>query len=721
MASTECHLIAIFAALLASLVARASAIDIFLEWNVALDNTTRPVSVDQPVITINGMFPGPLIKATTNDFIHVNVFNNMDEPLLFTWYLAKSRSTIRFLSATTIGSPTISSNRNGIQQRLNSWQDGVSGTNCPIKPGTNWTYVFQTKDQIGTFFYFPSINFQKAAGGFGPIRVNNRDVIAVPFPKPEAEFDLLTGDWNYDSYKWDRVAVQQVPTGYRVLPDAILMNGKGAYGNQMARAYESFTVTQGKTYGFRISNVGTEFSLNFRIQNHQMVLVETEGSYTNQIVLDSLDVHVGQSYSVLVTANQNQADYYIVATPKLVDLNDTDYKDLVGVGVLHYSNSTTPVSGPLPDGPGPFDIEFSVNQAKSIRWNLTTGAARPNPQGTFNVTNVTLSQTFILQDSGAEINGSIRRGVNNVSYYTPDTPLKLADYFVNGSGVYQLDAFPTHSVNDNASYGISVVSGIHKGWHEIVFHNKYFAFIDSWHFDGFGFYVVGWNLTTGAARPNPQGTFNVTNVTLSQTFILQDSGAEINGSIRRGVNNVSYYTPDTPLKLADYFVNGSGVYQLDAFPTHSVNDNASYGISVVSGIHKGWHEIVFHNKYFAFIDSWHFDGFGFYVVGFGNGDWTPEQRSTYNLYDPVVRSTVQVYPGGWTAVYAFLDNPGMWNLRSQVLKHWYLGQELYVRVFDADPNPAKERPPPENLLLCGIFDESQPPFSAPPLAPVAGR
>ena len=61
----------------------------------------------------------------------------------------------------------------------------------------------------------------------------------------------------------------------------------------------------------------------------------------------------------------------------------------------------------------------------------------------------------------------------------------------------------------------------------------------------------------------------------------------------------------------------------------------------------------------------------------------------------------QVYPGGWTAVYAFLDNPGMWNLRSQHLKNWYLGQELYIRVHDPDPNPAKERPPPENLLLCG--------------------
>lgn len=91
--------------------------------------------------------------------------------------------------------------RNGIQQRLNSWQDGVSGTNCPIQPGRNWTYVFETKDQIGTFFYFPSINFLKAGGGFGPIRVNNRPVISVPFPKPDAEFDLLIGDWYNSSYK----------------------------------------------------------------------------------------------------------------------------------------------------------------------------------------------------------------------------------------------------------------------------------------------------------------------------------------------------------------------------------------------------------------------------------------------------------------------------------------------------------------------------------------
>ncbi|KAL9419146.1 hypothetical protein AB3S75_036991 [Citrus x aurantiifolia] len=551
-----------FAYILAMLMAIANAEDIFLEWHVAIDTSIRPVFADQPVITINGMFPGPLINCSTNDMIHVNVFNKMDEPLLFTW--------------------------NGIQQRLNSWQDGVSGTNCPIQPGTNWTYVFQTKDQIGSFFYFPSINFQKAGGGFGPIRINNRIAINVPFPKPEAEFDLLIGDWYQESYKEIRSKMKKMQWAYFNPPDWMLMNGKVSLMNPNTTEHESFTVTKGKTYRFRISNVGTAWSFNFRIQNHRMVLVETEGSYTNKIKLDSLDVHVGQSYSVLVTADKNPADYYIVASPKLshADANSSIY----GVAVLHYDNSTTPPIGIPPKGLDPFNLQLSIDQAKDIRWNLTTGAARPNPQGTFNVTNVTLSQTFILQGSLAGIDGAPLYTVNNVSYLTPETPLKLADQFANGSGVYELDKFPVNASNVDAIRGVFVATGIHRGWIEIVLQNE-----------------------------------------------------------------------------------------------------------------------------LEVIDSWHLDGFGFYTVGYGIGDWNPQLRSRYNLYDPVVRSTVQVYPGAWTAVYAYLDNPGMWNLRSQLLKNWHLGQELYVRVYDADPNPSKERPPPENLLLCGNFEP--PPSPPTPSAP----
>lgn len=129
------------------------------------------------------------------------------------------------------------------------------------------------------------------------------------------------------------------------------------------------------------------------------------------------------------------------------------------------------------------------------------------------------------------------------------------------------------------------------------------------------FFMTRWNLTVGAARPNPQGSFNVSNVTLSQTFVLESTVAQIHDLPRYVVNNVSYYTVPTPLKLADYCVNGSGVYQLDTFPVKSENStDASYGVSVVTGIHKGWIEIVFKNDLFV-MDSWHFDGFGFFVVG----------------------------------------------------------------------------------------------------------
>lgn len=121
-------------------------------------------------------------------------------------------------------------------------------------------------------------------------------------------------------------------------------------------------------------------------------------------------------------------------------------------------------------------------------------------------------------------------------------------------------------------------------------------------------------MTAGAARPNPQGTFNVTNVTLTETIILHGSQANIGGLYRHVVNNISYVTPDTPLKLADYYVNGSGVYRLGEFPIHSVKDEASIGVSVVNGVHKGWHEIIFQND-LTFMDSWHLDGYGFYVVG----------------------------------------------------------------------------------------------------------
>ncbi|RWW38408.1 hypothetical protein BHE74_00056354 [Ensete ventricosum] len=75
-----------------------------------------------------------------------------------------------------------------------------SSVDLSASPCAGWC-KFQVKDQIGSFFYFPSINFQRAGGGYGGFTVNNRDVIAVPFDKPDGDITLFIGDWYKKDYK----------------------------------------------------------------------------------------------------------------------------------------------------------------------------------------------------------------------------------------------------------------------------------------------------------------------------------------------------------------------------------------------------------------------------------------------------------------------------------------------------------------------------------------
>ena len=98
-----------------------------------------------------------------------------------------------------------------------------------------------------------------------------------------------------------------------------------------------------------------------------MLLVEAEGTYTNQQNYTNLDIHVGQSYSFLVTMDQNAStDYYIVASPRFI--SNPQRSQVTGVAILQYSNSKGKASGPLPDAPNDYyDMYYSINQARSIR------------------------------------------------------------------------------------------------------------------------------------------------------------------------------------------------------------------------------------------------------------------------------------------------------------------------------------------------------------------
>lgn len=96
-----------------------------------------------------------------------------------------------------------------------------------------------------------------------------------------------------------------------------------------------------------------------------MKLVEVEGTHTVQVTYSSIDIHVGQSYSVLVMADQPPRDYYVVASTRFTPTV------LTGTAVLHYANSAGSVVGLVPAAPTS-DVDWSLNQARSIRYmNLT--------------------------------------------------------------------------------------------------------------------------------------------------------------------------------------------------------------------------------------------------------------------------------------------------------------------------------------------------------------
>ncbi|MCL7034797.1 hypothetical protein MKW94_005355, partial [Papaver nudicaule] len=438
------HLLRLLLGVLACLSLSVKAEDPYklFTWTVTYGNLA-PLGVSQQVILINGQFPGPRLDVVTNDNMIINVINKLDEPFLLTW--------------------------NGVKQRKNSWQDGVLGTNCPIPPNKNYTYKMQPKDQIGTYSYFPSTAFHKAAGGFGGINIYARPRIPVPYALPTADFTLLIGDWYRTNHKVLRNLLdsgKELPS-----PDGLLLNGQ---------TRSLFSGDQGKTYMFRVSNVGLSTSINFRIQSHRMKLVECEGAHTVQSYYDSLDIHVGQSVSVLVTFDQPAKDYYIVASTRFtrVNLNTTS--------VLRYTNYLAGASGPLPMAPTLL-THWSMKQARTFRRNLTANAARPNPQGSYHYGQINTTRRIILSNSAPLINGKQRYAVNGLSYVNAETPLKLADYF-NITGVFTTDAIERES--NRPTLATSVLKGSLHEFVEIVFQNSENE-IQSWHVDGNDFWVVG--------------------------------------------------------------------------------------------------------------------------------------------------------------------------------------------------------------------------------------
>ncbi|KAG0539901.1 hypothetical protein BDA96_03G362200 [Sorghum bicolor] len=453
---------------LVAAVARAEDPYHFFEWKVTYGTKTI-MGTPQKVILINDMLPGPTINCTSNNNIVINVFNMLDQPLLFTWH--------------------------GIQQRKNSWQDGMPGTMCPIQPNTNFTYHWQPKDQIGSFVYYPSTGMQRAAGAYGLISVHSRDLIPVPFDRPADDFPVLVGDWYTKDHA---VLAKNLDAGKGIgRPSGLVINGKN---EKDAANPPMYNVEAGKTYRFRICNVGMKASINIGIQNHIMKLVEMEGSHTMQNDYDSLDIHVGQCLSVLVTADQKPGDYLLVASTRFIKEVSTT------TAVIRYKGASAPPPAKLPESPSGW--AWSINQARSFRWNLTASAARPNPQGSYHYGQINITRTIRLGIGRGKVDGKERFGINGVSHVDPETPVKLAEYFNATDGVFQYDLIGDVPPAKSAPTKMApnVLRAEFRTFIEVVFENPEKS-IDTFHIDGYAFFAVG--MGPGKWTPACRSTYNL--------------------------------------------------------------------------------------------------------------------------------------------------------------------------------------------------------------------
>lgn len=235
-----------------------------------------------------------------------------------------------------------------------------------------------------------------------------------------------------------------------------------------------------------------------------MKLVEVEGSHTVQNDYDSLDLHVGQCMSVLVTADQAPKDYYLVASSRF------SKKQLESVAIVRYANGNgLPASSELPPPPpnNTAGVAWSINQFRSFRWNLTASAARPNPQGSYHYGKINITRTIKLANSRYQVGGKLRFGINGVSHVDGPTPLKLAEYFGVANKVFQYDLVKDEVQNTkDAIEAPSVVNATFRNFVEIIFENEENS-IQTWHLDGHSFFAVG--VEAGKWSPEKRRNYNL--------------------------------------------------------------------------------------------------------------------------------------------------------------------------------------------------------------------
>ncbi|KAJ9137388.1 Laccase [Coniochaeta hoffmannii] len=252
----------------------------------------NPDGIFRPMLTVNGLFPGELIRCNEGDTIVVNVEN-------------------RGINATAI-------HFHGIYQNGTNHMDGVPGvTQCAIAPGGRFRYEFTVAGQAGTYFYHAHQATQALDGLMGPLIVHARDEPQTQEMPYASDRVVLVQDWYYDLSSG--LLRKKLSPGYEgaPAPDGALINGANKVDcslyperqcDSSTAAFASLDLAPNANHRLRVINVGALAWFELTVDEHRSLpIVEIDGTNISPAPESSIIVAPGQRYSVVLSTNQSSS------------------------------------------------------------------------------------------------------------------------------------------------------------------------------------------------------------------------------------------------------------------------------------------------------------------------------------------------------------------------------------------------------------------------------
>ncbi|CAN0926903.1 LAC11 [Linum grandiflorum] len=451
------------------------------QFDVQVKNVSRLCHA-KPIVTVNGMFPGPTLYVREGDQVLINVTNSAQYNMSIHWH--------------------------GLKQFRNGWADGPAYiTQCPIKPGNSYTYNFNVTGQRGTLWWHAHILWLRATV-YGGIVIMPPPGTPFPFPKPAFETNIVLGEW------WNSDVETLVDQANKLgLPppssDAHTINGKpGPLFPCSEKHTFAMQVESGKTYLLRIINAALNDELFFAVAGHTMTVVEIDAVYTKPFATQAILIAPGQTTNVLVKADQIPDRYFMAAKPFMDAPVPVDNKTVTAI--LQYKGIPTTVIPKLPTLPASNDTKFALNYAGKLRSLNTAQFPAIVPQKV----DRKLFFTIGLGKNPCptcQNDTKISASLNNITFVMPKTGLLQAHYF-NMSGIFKTD-FPDRPAKTFNYTGVPLTANLATSLGtrlsripfnttvELVLQDTNLLTVEShpFHLHGYNFFVVG----TGIGNYDP--------------------------------------------------------------------------------------------------------------------------------------------------------------------------------------------------------------------------